>query len=205
MTIINQTQDSLYIDVGSNVGVWSIFMSKAVGPTGFVLSFEPQIELTYQHSASLLLNNIKNNQIINSFVSNRGGYSSISPVPDALSTGHYKYNYGVDNLSRLMGNSDKNTEIKQQRFSVPSLLLDQLFYRDHVISKCPSFIKMDIETFEVHAILGGEKMLRECMPVLFIEADCIYLLRTLFTVLDDMGYTLAWMVLPFIGILSYLI
>ena len=196
MEAMNRTQGSLYIDIGSNLGVWSMFMSRTVGSSGWVISFEPQLHLLYQHSAALLLNNFKNSQIINAFVSNRDGYSNIDAITDADSLGIEKCNYATLNANSMQHTENGN----KPHYSIPNLQLDHLYYRDNVIFKCPAFIKIDIESFEVHALLGGEKMLRECMPVLFVEAECLYLLRSLLSLLDDIGYTLAWVARPFINV-----
>jgi len=41
-------------------------------------------------------------------------------------------------------------------------------------------------------------MIRECQPVMLIEASCRYVFKSLFTLLDRLGYAYGWVVLPLI-------
>ena len=53
------------IDLGANIGIHTLFISKLVGDKGRVVSIEPQKEIFYQLCTNLLLNNIKNVDALN--------------------------------------------------------------------------------------------------------------------------------------------
>ena len=185
------TTGSLWLDIGSNVGVWSMFMSRIVGPMGTVMSFEPQLELQYHHAANILLNSIENTILVHAFVSNSTEYSEIFPV---LRDWRMKINYGAMSKhdlehSRSVESAVDNPTPTQQHhrhYKVQNARLDDLYVKG-IISKCPSFMKLDIEGGELEALIGGRLLLQQCFPVLFIEAECSWLLRSIVGLLDTIG------------------
>jgi hypothetical protein len=50
--------------------------------------------------------------------------------------------------------------------------------------------------YELNALIGAAHLLRECKPVLLIEADCKHLLRSIMAQLDNLGYVMAWSMVP---------
>ena len=190
------TLGSLWLDIGSNIGVWSVFMSRVVGPTGTVMSFEPQLELQYHHAANIILNDIDNTICIHAFVSNSTDYSEITPV---LRDWRKKTNYGSMSKHDLIHNKareqrsvestvDNPTSTQYHRhYKVPNVRLDDLYLLKGIIPQCPSFMKLDIEGGELEALIGGRLLLQHCFPVLFIEAECTWLLRSIVGLIDTIG------------------
>ena len=76
--------------------------------------------------------------------------------------------------------------------------IDNLFISNEL--ECPHVIKADIEGHEMHLFLGSQKVLRECKPIILFEADCRVMMRSLLTLLDNLGYALAWVVSPYLDL-----
>lgn len=122
------------IDIGANIGYDTMIMSQAVGPTGSVLAFEPDLQnLTelIKNIANLDYNNVTVQSLA---LSDEIGMGKIS-VAD-------QYNRGVSNLR------PNENGPSQPIFATR---LDRLL--DKSISRI-SFVKMDIEGFEHKAIIG---------------------------------------------------
>ena len=183
-------EGATWVDVGSNVGAWSLFFAAMVGPQGRVVSYEPQLDLVAHHHTALLLNELENTHIVNALVSNTTGFHDVARVAPAART---YTNYGAKSAASL-----GQPAPAQRVFRVPSVRLDAHLLRHGVIPSCPALVKMDIENAELEALLGAERLVRECQPVLFIEAECAPLLRSLYYLLDAWGYAFGWAVLPIV-------
>jgi FkbM family methyltransferase len=177
------------LDIGANVGAWTVPLARfAGGQGGRVLAFEPQYDVMLHLSATLLRNSIKNVYPYQAVVTNISGYTRLYHAPDQT-----EQNFGGFSVSGLGQRQSSNSVF----YSVPNVLLDELYF-DAEAFDCPQFIKMDVELHELYALLGAQDMLRECRPVLFLEANCRPLLRSLVALLDHLGYGVAWMYAPLV-------
>lgn len=145
------------IDVGSNTGVFTLFLSKWVGDRGCVYSIEP-IPSTYD----ILLHNVnklrlKNVKPLNFAVSDRIG-RAVMEVP-RYSTGGYNYYQ-----SRIIDGS--SCHAKQRVFNVQLTTIDS-FLSSH--DPKIAFIKIDVEGHELQAVRGAARLLERCRPALMIE------------------------------------
>lgn len=77
--------------------------------------------------------------------------------------------------------------------SVREVTLDDLYFKEEAFD-CPLLIKLDIEFHEIIALIGARRLLLECRPILFIETLCHLQLKTMFTILDNAKYSIAYMV-----------
>jgi FkbM family methyltransferase len=131
------------LDVGSNIGVWSIIYSTVI--KGNIYAFEPQ-----QTVYDCLLKNITLNSCAN-----------IVPYNYALSDKHttYRMNASYDskeNFGAFRISSDGELHIEARVGD--SLQLDNI-----------GFIKMDVEGHELEAIQGLTETITRCHPLLFVE------------------------------------
>ena len=71
---------------------------------------------------------------------------------------------------------------------------------DYLLAKgevpCPDVIKFDIEMYELYGLRGARKLLKTCRPLLFLEMDCFALTKSVVLLLDSLGYTSKWTLLP---------
>lgn len=181
------TTDAVVLDVGANVGAWSVPLSKYVGGGGSVYAFEPQRKMLLHLSSTILLNNINNIFPIHAVVTNSSNpsFSSISEFDDQRNE---RINFGGVSVKKMR----KSCGINCQK--VRNVVLDELFLDG--VFPCPQFLKLDVERHELLVLLGTQKLLLECHPIIFFEASCPYLLKSIFTLLDWLGYVFAWVIAP---------
>ena len=130
---------SVVVDAGANIGIYSQFLSKCVGPRGKVHSFEPSPDnFRRLRSAMSGFSNVQANQLA---VSDKTG-ESVLYISDNLNVDHRAY----------------PTEGETRRtLSIQSTRLDDYFKPGERVD----LIKMDIQGFEMHALRGTERVLRE--------------------------------------------
>lgn len=136
----------VFYDVGANVGFFTLVASRAVGPTGRVVAFEPMAR-----AAELLRRNAENNALHH------------IEVVQAAVAGHVGEANFTDGESSLSGRlTDESSGV-----STPVITLD------HACSDLglpvPSIVKLDIEGAEVDAVAGMSHVLATASPTLLIE------------------------------------
>ena len=148
-------QGSVAIDVGANVGLWTVNLAKAVGPAGRVLAFEP-IPATFR-ILEQIVEDVVGAQVSVLCdcvaVSDRHG-TALMEVPR---DGRRMPNH---HLARLTSNGS-GTEVPVS--TLDSLLKD---VRGRI-----GFIKIDTEGHELAVIKGADTTLREHRPILCIEVS----------------------------------
>jgi FkbM family methyltransferase len=140
----------IVVDLGANIGYYTLLAARLVGKKGRVYAFEPE-PINY----SLLIKNIELN-----------GYDNIVPVQKAISN--------ITGTIRLFlrdkhpdGHTIYQPNEKTGLIEVESVTLDE-FFED---KKCSiNVIKMDIEGAEMAAFLGMERLLKESENLkMFVE------------------------------------
>jgi len=143
----------IVLDLGANIGYYSLLLAKLVGDNGKVYSFEPDPD-----NFKLLKKNIKAND-----------YHNIVAIQKAVSdrTGKIRLFLEKDNstmhkIYRARGENCTTIEIE-------SVSLDD-FFKDK--NKKINFIKMDIEGAEGGAIKGMQKLLDENDNIIIFSEFC---------------------------------
>ena len=134
------------VDIGANIGTTSIALSRFVGETGKVFSFEPQQIMAQCLSANVLINNLRNIEVYTLAVSSKSGWVYLDS--DELSA---KGRYGS------VGISDNGHQVK-------AINLNEFEIKD-----C-AFIKIDVEGHEWEVIQGADFFLKLHRPVVYFEA-----------------------------------
>ncbi len=130
------------LDIGANVGFFSILLSRLVGAKGKVIAFEPlprNIDFIEQH---IRLNQIENIQIYSAALSNKSGVMKFS-----LSDYHEQ------------GRLDENGDLE-----VSVTTLDSL--KD--ITNSVSFVKIDVEGAEASVLRGGKNFFKYHRPTILL-------------------------------------
>ena len=130
---------AVVVDAGANIGIYSQFLARCVGPTGVVHSFEPSPEnFKRLQSATRKLANVRLSQAA---VGECSGTSKLY-VSDNLNVDHRTY----------------PTEGESRR-SVPVdiVALDDYFKPGERVD----LIKMDIQGYELHALSGANRVLAD--------------------------------------------
>ena len=158
----------IVIDVGANIGTFTIPMATKVGKHGIVHAFEPQRVLSQILSANAVLNELHNVHVHNIAVGSGkdvDSNDSFLDVPKLVYTENA--NYGAVSIHP---NEIKWKDIGQVE-RVKLVGLDEMFYIPG--DKCPSVIKIDVEGMELMVLQGSSKLLKECKPVIHVENNCV--------------------------------
>ncbi|OCA80282.1 hypothetical protein BBH99_15965 [Chryseobacterium contaminans] len=166
-----------FIDIGGNIGVFSLNASKIVGKEGRVYAFEafkPNYEKFSQH---LSINRFNNVILEHLAVADKNDYIEIL----------YNENYGnVGMASSYLENFTAKEKVK-------SIILDD-YVRNQQIPRI-DLIKIDIEGGEFAALLGMQEILTHYKPKIIIEINNIALKNSshseeeLIRLLVDKGYS----------------
>jgi len=135
------------IDAGANIGYYTVMLSKLVGETGKVYSFEPSKKCFRLLKKNVEVNKCDNVVLVNKALSNHNGETSF-------------YIHCDDHGSSSIKCTSGCKEVK-----VKCIKLDDYIPQEEQIS----LMKMDIEEAEVVALEGAEDTLKRCDKVV-IEA-----------------------------------
>jgi FkbM family methyltransferase len=138
----------LFVDVGANMGYFSLLASKLVGSEGRVLAFEPCLDNFVWLACNLQLNRADNVLTFSSALSDGSGMSFISIPPF--------FNNGVASL-RDAANGHAKTPVQLQRFDD---LSDAIAPREKI-----RLIKIDTEGHELNVLEGMRKTLQLDQPL----------------------------------------
>jgi FkbM family methyltransferase len=140
------------LDVGANIGLFTLEASLSVGSSGRVIAIEamPEHATAVVHSARS--NGMMNVEVISVAAGDRIG--------EAILTLPRNTNYGMFTVGDVAGDVS---------FKVPVQRIDDIVAERGV--KSVAFIKMDIEGSELNALIGAEQTLRNFHPTILIELD----------------------------------
>ncbi len=132
------------IDVGANIGTISICMSKAVGPTGRVISFEPD-PVTYKAMVdNISLNKLGNIVPVNVAVGKAGELRDFCRLKKS------------SDMSHFLG-SEKGYAGPSDMIKVQCTTIDDLFEKRKL--KRVALLKIDVEGAELEVLQGAAQVL----------------------------------------------
>jgi FkbM family methyltransferase len=132
-------QGAVVADVGANIGIYSRFLSRCVGPGGLVHSFEPSGDNFARLSAAT--DDLSNVRCTQAVVGERSGDCKLY-ISDELNVDHRAYSAGGDS---------------RRTVSTQMVALDDYFKPGERLD----LIKMDVQGYELHALRGAQRVLRE--------------------------------------------
>ncbi len=147
---------SAAIDVGGNLGFYSLILSELVGDEGKVYTFEPSPECYRKLSKTISVNNLKNVEIFN-----------LGLGEDEKKAELY-YNPNQTGLSSIVQKVSDNVVAEEIKLTT----LDKFAEK---IDRKISLIKIDTEGYEPQVLSGGRKLFAEHKPVLCIELGGKYI------------------------------
>ncbi|MBL7767225.1 MAG: FkbM family methyltransferase [Chitinophagaceae bacterium] len=169
----------VYVDVGANVGCYTLLAAKRVGATGKVYAFEP-----VSHTADRLEQNIGLNHFTNIQVVRKALYQENTELTFFLSSDD---NVGMSSIHRHDAESGQ-TEVIQ------AIKADD-FFNQEALSRI-DLIKIDIEGAEWFALQGMKETLLKYHPLVVLEFSDELLSKSgiapqqLISFFTDLGYTL---------------
>ncbi|MGZ3757843.1 MAG: FkbM family methyltransferase [Mucilaginibacter sp.] len=144
------------LDIGANIGLQSLRMSRSVSPTGKVYAFEPIEYLQQKFKNNIALNKASNVELLPFALSDEASETDFKIDKSAWNQGTFSLmnNAGSDSQRVLIKVGDDLPEIQA---------LTQL-----------ALIKIDVEGFENQVLKGLKKTLAKHKPRLIFEYDYNY-------------------------------
>lgn len=140
-----------FMDVGANIGYFSLLASQLVGETGRVVSFEPSARALSRLTAHLCLNQCSNVTVCSQAMGEACGSEQLNWAPSS--------NIGGSTIARGIPSQGYSEQIAVRR-------LDDVCRE---MQLAPSFLKIDVEGFELFALRGAEDTLRKFHPIVVCE------------------------------------
>jgi len=160
------------IDVGANVGMFTIPLAMAVGPSGRVLTIEPSPENVERLESNIELNALEN--------------VVVEPIAVGDKAGRVVLQLASDPGFHSTGEIAESREVNET-MTVRAETLDEVWLRAH--APAVSFIKIDTEGSEDAVLRGATQILEACHPVLLVEAKGDERVRELDSWLGRFGYS----------------
>jgi FkbM family methyltransferase len=141
----------IVVDVGANIGIYSVVLAKWVGKQGHVFAFEPAPDNIKLLRKTIKLNQFDNITITQKAISNKPGIASFYLVDGISSHSLMDYGKSIDKI---------DVEVET---------LDN-FFQDY--EKPIDFIKIDAEGYDFKVILGMQNIISKTQNLsLFVEFD----------------------------------
>ncbi len=169
------------LDVGANIGIYTVLVADLVGCGGKVYSFEPLPDVF-----SMLGENVATNQCVN---------VSINQVAVSDNNGEAQIFVNTQNALSSLGNTNRGKVLRSQKVSVVSLDA----YAEASAIEHADFLKIDVEGYEGHVLRGALKLIRNS-PDLVIMSELArknfeplgFSVNEVITFMVDLGFE-AWM------------
>lgn len=163
--------DSIFYDVGANVGYFCLTASKLMGESGRIFAFEAEPDV-----ASRLRETIKRNRLTGATVVEKAVWRE---------SGAIGFDRGLGSPDRLVGHVASGPACESAGLvSVPTISLDD-FVRN---APPPDVIKCDVEGAELEVFRGAENLLATCRPKVICEVHSPENLQELRGIFRQNGY-----------------
>ena len=137
------------LDVGANIGYYTMLSASLVGPSGSVTAIEPNPESAKLVEASRRANLFENVLVLQ--------------VAAGRALGLLVLHGSYSNAMTSAAPDDATAVINSM--TVPSVKIDDLIPRERKID----FVKIDVEGAEYNALLGASEMITRCHPTIVSE------------------------------------
>jgi FkbM family methyltransferase len=151
---------NIAIDVGADVGLFTVAMANAVGPSGLVLAIEPHPESQAILKLALKARHLSWVRLIPAALGCRNGWATLCTTFDPC--GREKTAF-----SRIVKQDARDDSAIQRRVALKTL--DELVH-EYQLNRL-DFLKIDVEGFEWDVLQGAQDCLRNFAPILLIELE----------------------------------
>lgn len=141
--------DSIVIDVGANIGFYTLNFAMRNVKSGRVIAFEP-----HQSNFQMLERNVKENNFHHITLINKGLGKTAGQVS--------LENFGIENNGMI-----RVTKCKEGADLINLVTLDEFMLQSDL--KRMDLVKVDIEGYEMNFLLGAKRTLSAMKPILFLE------------------------------------
>lgn len=145
-----------FVDVGANIGLFSLIASRLVGNSGRVFAFEPCAETWRRLKDNSILNHCSNLSCVQAALSDLAGTTTLSVSRD-----------GMDAWNALAERPFMGNDFVQER--IDAVRWDD-FAKERGLVGHVALMKIDVEGWESHVLQGAaEALSRDDAPVLQVE------------------------------------
>jgi len=136
----------VFLDLGANIGYFSLLAASIVQETGKVISFEPNVQNLQLLYSSILENQFKNIEVYPLAASDSSKILKLT-------------SFGSNGYLEVAPSGNSNCQLVQ------AVVVDELLQHESQIN----VVKMDIEGYETLALKGMDKLIRKHRPTIFTE------------------------------------
>ena len=144
------------LDLGANIGSFTIPMAKHVTGWGDILAIEAQTPMYYALCGNITLNNCWNVRAIRAIIAEKADQAMEMPMVDLFKPANFG---GLSVDPKMNADFDHITGSE----STPTTSIDRIGMERL------DFIKIDIEGMEIDALKGGIETIKRCKPIIFLE------------------------------------
>jgi len=146
----------VFVDAGANSGLYTVFASALLGPSGRIIAIEPSAREFGRLEANVALNRIANIRLVRAALAEAAGEVALR-VAEPHFSGH-------NTLAPHFAYDPVNLQSVE---TVPAITLDSLMAGER---RC-DLVKMDIEGAEMRALQGAVRVLETLRPALLLELN----------------------------------
>ncbi len=139
------------LDIGANLGWFTVTISKLIGPRGLVTAYEPRADLFKYLSKTISENNLKNVTLINCALGDEQNKVLLRWDPSGVNPGGTQL---LPNGASLNGLASSTVEMRRL---------------DDTVKGPVDLIKIDVEGAEKIVFEGALRLLSECKPTILAE------------------------------------
>lgn len=154
------------VDVGANIGLYSIVADKIIGPTGQVSAFEPSSESYGRLLKNVSLNKSSSVEVVKMALTDVVDERILKRDPGYGDGHRYIQNLTKDNMQPPLNIHDSG-DVE----SVKTTTLDQYVYSGKIENQRIDFIKVDVEGTEYNVFRGAVKVLAD-NPDIMLLFEC---------------------------------
>lgn len=173
----NLNQGDIFIDIGANIGLFSIIAANKVGNSGKVIAFEPTKKVFNKLIENATLNNFENIDFRNIGLSNKKQTLSFYVSQD-----------GFDAFNSFVENNDR----EEQKITIEASTLD--IELENINKSLIKIVKIDVEGWEKYVLLGGQDFFTNYSPIVMMEFteentfNAGYSIHELYDMMQNYGY-----------------
>jgi len=150
-----------FVDIGSNIGIYTGFIPQVVGQEGKIIAFEPIKRLYQQNLKSIERNKYKNVILYNDACSDRVGTNKIYLTAFSL---------GSSAISPSELQRERYAIDEEYFETITTVIGDDILLKEAHID----FIKIDVEGHEYAVLLGIQKTLEKFRPKMILEFSPLF-------------------------------
>ena len=165
-TVVSKVKEEMIIlEVGADIGYYSLLFSKLVGNNGMIYSFEPIPEAKGYLDVNICLNNIMNVKSYEFALFDEEGFSYIE---DPFGKSRLNNNPDMQNYDSIRVQTKKFDSLK--------------------INSRIDLIKIDVEGSEMNVLTGMKETIKKYHPIILLELHCDLIKQYSYLPEDVIGY-----------------